>query len=68
MVHHHFIGQVGSELSFMDFLVEQRLKGQSPKAALLIITITNTWLQQDVQFKYGDMLLPSLFPEHSNCI
>ena len=30
VVHHHFIGQVGPELSFMDFLVEQRLEKQAP--------------------------------------
>lgn len=30
VVHHHFIGQVRSELGFMDFLVEQRLEKQTP--------------------------------------
>lgn len=50
MVHHHFIGQVGPELSFMDFLVEQRLEKQTPYYSntitnILIIIVTDTWLR-----------------------
>lgn len=48
VVHHHFIGQVRSELSFVDFLVEQRLERQT-KPTVWVITVTNTWRRYDVQ-------------------
>lgn len=39
MVHHHLIGQVGPELSLVDFLVEQRLNKQMTNRQFLFIII-----------------------------
>lgn len=39
MVHHHLIGQVGPELSLVDFLVEQRLNKQTTNQQFLLIII-----------------------------
>lgn len=47
MVHHHLIGQVGPELSFMDSLVEQRLEKQ---------TSCHSNLTRFIQFTYNPLL------------
>lgn len=64
MVHHHFVGQVGPELSFVDFLVEQRLEKQTSyyrdnTTNSLVITVTDKWLLHDVQFSYSTSSSPA---------